>query len=1361
MNEFSTSDFEDTDPGGSTVGWPSNLNVDDSPINPATDPNTNPNDGTTDSPYAPGSVFKNQTPIDYSFLSNLNLKDVSDYLKGNRGLASLLGGAGVAALGMGDPTTKSSIYQGGIPNLVATRNMITAPPVGRRAGAGGVNYGGDVTYSLAPEGQKPYATTRGDSAFITDPQGQANILKGTGGTDAQSMANKISYNLPGGWENYTPDKKIAWFNQNNVSIDQLRAAGVPQSDIDYMWSNGYTSGRPADWGKTKTTTAGADTVTSGAGADTITGGGSKNTVNTTTSNAGVKIGNATTPADWGTYDSTKKINWFNTNSITPAQLLAYGVPQSDIDYMWTNGYTVGRPANWGKTNTVTTGTNTVTSGADTITAGTGADTITSGSGLDALNTNLANSTRGKKIGLTTLPGNWDTFDAKKKIAWYNTHDIGPSELLAAGVNQSDIDYMYQNGYKIGTATAPVDGSGVQAGAVKTPVGWNSFTPAQKIKWYNDNNITVDNLLKAGANQSDIDYMKTKGYNVGANTGGSGIDALANAQKTAQTQADAIGLKLPSDWSTYDQAKKIAWFNQQGTTAKQLLDAGVSQGDIDYMQQRGLAIESTKPDLGNTTGDGGITTNNATNVNTSSTQKKGIPSEAEWSSYTPGQKIDFFNRTNTSTSDLRAKGVDEDTINWMIQNGLKPQVSTPEVSPTTPSQSAGLMSAIDQGMSQDKYISNIKDFLNKNNTASDAEIYKQMQEYGIGAEDVASALGVPVSTIQGKIQALQIPSDYNPPEVESRSSGLQSALDQGMDKGQYIGNIKGWLTKNSSASDAEVFKQMQEYGVGAEDVAAALGVPVSTIENKIKALQSPEPIAPSPDSEQYRLSNQSSGMQSALKQGMSEDQYIGNIKGWLTQNATASDAEVFKQMQDYGIGADDLARALGVPVSVIQSKINALGGNNYASGGMAEGRYLQGGTDGMADEIPAQIGEDQPAALSHGEFVIPADVVSHMGNGNSDAGAKKLYQMMDRIRMARTGNKEQGKKINPDSFMPGGLAQAYTGGGSVMNFATGGTTTLPANVTGTQAGLSNWSGDYTTDLMGQGRALANMPFQQYMGPLTAGPSALQNKVSQGLEGINFPGILGQSFASSAPTGMPTMPADMGTYAPQQKADLYNQFRGQGYGDQAIRQASGTQTDTDWQNLQDMAAKSGPVNIPQQQGLAGSYMNPYLQNVLQPQLAELNRQSQINLQPSLAKLTQAGGFGGGRQAIMESESNRNLLNAQNTAIGSGYANAYDKAMQQFNTEQGQAKTLADMMAGQGAVNRGIESEGVAADKAQFEEARANPYKMVQFQQSLLQGMPINAMDYTIQDPSTLTKVAQGVNTVDEMLKVLYGITPAKKI
>lgn len=81
------------------------------------------------------------------------------------------------------------------------------------------------------------------------------------------------------------------------------------------------------------------------------------------------------------------------------------------------------------------------------------------------------------------------------------------------------------------------------------------------------------------------------------------------------------------------------------------------------------------------------------------------------------------------------------------------------------------------------------------------------------------------------------------------------------------------------------------------------------------------------------------------------------------------------------------------------------------------RYLNGHSDGMADKVPAQIDSRQPAALSDGEFVIPADVVSHLGNGNSSAGAKRLYEMMDRIRHARTGNPKQGKQINPDKFLP--------------------------------------------------------------------------------------------------------------------------------------------------------------------------------------------------------------------------------------------------------------------------------------------------------------------------------------------------------
>ena len=90
-------------------------------------------------------------------------------------------------------------------------------------------------------------------------------------------------------------------------------------------------------------------------------------------------------------------------------------------------------------------------------------------------------------------------------------------------------------------------------------------------------------------------------------------------------------------------------------------------------------------------------------------------------------------------------------------------------------------------------------------------------------------------------------------------------------------------------------------------------------------------------------------------------------------------------------------------------------------------------------------------------------------------------------------------------------------------------------------------------------------------------------------------------------------------------------------------------------------------------AKAYMNPYLKAALDPQLEELQRRSQINLQPNIAKLTQAGGYGGGRQAIMESEANRNLLQEQNKTVGQGYLDAYNQAMKQFNAEDRKSTRL----------------------------------------------------------------------------------------
>ena len=93
----------------------------------------------------------------------------------------------------------------------------------------------------------------------------------------------------------------------------------------------------------------------------------------------------------------------------------------------------------------------------------------------------------------------------------------------------------------------------------------------------------------------------------------------------------------------------------------------------------------------------------------------------------------------------------------------------------------------------------------------------------------------------------------------------------------------------------------------------------------------------------------------------------------------------------------------------------MGGNlgSYSDGG----RLLKGPGDGMSDDIPAKIGKKQPARLADGEFVVPADVVSGIGNGSTDAGAKKLYAMMSKVRQARTGTKKQGKEINPNKYMP--------------------------------------------------------------------------------------------------------------------------------------------------------------------------------------------------------------------------------------------------------------------------------------------------------------------------------------------------------
>ena len=144
--------------------------------------------------------------------------------------------------------------------------------------------------------------------------------------------------------------------------------------------------------------------------------------------------------------------------------------------------------------------------------------------------------------------------------------------------------------------------------------------------------------------------------------------------------------------------------------------------------------------------------------------------------------------------------------------------------------------------------------------------------------------------------------------------------------------------------------------------------------------------------------------------MAEGGIAGMLEDAKNQGLTP---EAYQQIYGRGNAIDKMQKALkeGEMVNMASGGISSLGG--YSDGG----RMLKGPGDGMSDSIPGVIANKQPARLADGEFVVPADVVSHLGNGSTDAGAKQLYSMMDKVRKARTGKKAQGKQINPNRYMP--------------------------------------------------------------------------------------------------------------------------------------------------------------------------------------------------------------------------------------------------------------------------------------------------------------------------------------------------------
>jgi len=265
----------------------------------------------------------------------------------------------------------------------------------------------------------------------------------------------------------------------------------------------------------------------------------------------------------------------------------------------------------------------------------------------------------------------------------------------------------------------------------------------------------------------------------------------------------------------------------------------------------------------------------------------------------------------------------------------------------------------------------------------------------------------------------------------------------------------------------------------------------------------------------------------------------------------------------------------------------------------------------------------------------------------------------------------------------------------------------ATMLGQSSSLSPFAGPYVGEMLGRGAALASMPYQAYMGPLTAGASDLQQQAFTGLAGLGMPAASGAgSFTGAA-------------YQPLTPEQL----------------AAG-----------EMPTTTAPTSPVQQ------YMNPYIQAALEPQYEQARRQADIAQQALQSQYAKAGAYGGARQGIAEAELQRGLLDRMADITGQGYSQAYQQAADLFGREQDYGlRALAAQQTG-GAQQRAIEQQGIGADIAQFREERDYPYKQVQYMQSLLQGLPISTQTYQYAEPSTASQFMSGAGGILGLLDTM---------
>jgi hypothetical protein len=311
--------------------------------------------------------------------------------------------------------------------------------------------------------------------------------------------------------------------------------------------------------------------------------------------------------------------------------------------------------------------------------------------------------------------------------------------------------------------------------------------------------------------------------------------------------------------------------------------------------------------------------------------------------------------------------------------------------------------------------------------------------GFGGGNLAGTFGKMGANTAAQTAQEAIKGGYVPGTVEGANVGLQSQIMPASMTASApaiaptVGeNIMSGVSQFASDPMGKGFDAFKAAGGSALDLAAPVGMaglsamqpkPIDTTEEEAKR-KAEENKYRDPRTGLLNLAQASPGLRlatggtvntnsSSIASGGIQDLYGTNDQTTGTQNLSK---------EGYGIGRLNSLAAEGSRAKAADT-FYAMGGPiAFADGGIfeleaAKGGYLDGQGDGMSDSIPATIEGKQPARLADGEFVVPADVVSHLGNGSSKAGAKNLYAMMHKVRKARTGHTKQGKEIKPQKYMP--------------------------------------------------------------------------------------------------------------------------------------------------------------------------------------------------------------------------------------------------------------------------------------------------------------------------------------------------------